>query len=475
MTFPNRHYNRVIVNSLADMPDPVGGVITLEHEKEYLLNNTIFCPYTVRFLSSPDFSATHRLSATTLGTHAWVYVGTGYAFESIYPNPGERAWTVQINDVVLLAPYGAIFNIDGLPLSVLFFNSGAIQNSVSIGIVRGISYYQFFTAVSGINQGIIIEAISDCLIANNVFLNTPNTPGCVYITINGNSGIISINNNIIRTKSNEAFLYIDPNSNVIAGKVLGTLFEPNGGFFYKTGSKNYSDPYWSFAINSYQQDSSTGGEIFLYGNIIATVLNLQDSWSLVDVTGFTAGNTERIIVSDDGVIEYTGLEAAKVYIDAVVGGSSALASHEYAIKFAILRYPNYIVTFDNTLDVVILNDHGFQNGDPVSFKKSDGILPTGLSRNNIYYVANQTQNAFQLVRVIGGAISTFTDNGSGINSINSADFHGSVVPVVASNTKISSITSSAVMFTNSLDCIVVIISNTSGAVNFIATNIYIRI
>ena len=71
------------------------------------------------------------------------------------------------------------------------------------------------------------------------------------------------------------------------------------------------------------------------------------------------------------------------------------------------------VTFQGaSADTVTLVDHGFIDGDQVSF--SSIVTTTGISINTIYYVLNATDDTFQLESSIGGGKLELTSNGSGV-------------------------------------------------------------
>ena len=73
------------------------------------------------------------------------------------------------------------------------------------------------------------------------------------------------------------------------------------------------------------------------------------------------------------------------------------------------------VTFDGATDVVELEDHGFQDGEPVVF--AGGTLPTGITIGTTYYVVNKTDDTFQVSATSGGSAITLTGDGSGITTV----------------------------------------------------------
>jgi surface protein len=68
------------------------------------------------------------------------------------------------------------------------------------------------------------------------------------------------------------------------------------------------------------------------------------------------------------------------------------------------------VTFTDAGDLVTRNNHGYVNGDIVSFYRISST--TGISEGQIYYVINATQNTFQISQTSGGSAIGLTTDGS---------------------------------------------------------------
>lgn len=69
------------------------------------------------------------------------------------------------------------------------------------------------------------------------------------------------------------------------------------------------------------------------------------------------------------------------------------------------------VQFTDSSDLVILNNHGYVNGDVVSFSEIN--LTTGISINSTYYVVNRTTNNFRLSNSLSGSVIQLSTNGTG--------------------------------------------------------------
>lgn len=78
------------------------------------------------------------------------------------------------------------------------------------------------------------------------------------------------------------------------------------------------------------------------------------------------------------------------------------------------------VTYSGTANILSLNSHGLNVGDPVLLTTS-GTLPTGLSPSVVYYViaTNLGANQFSVSSTLGGSIQTFSTSGSGTHTVHS--------------------------------------------------------
>ena len=91
--------------------------------------------------------------------------------------------------------------------------------------------------------------------------------------------------------------------------------------------------------------------------------------------------------------------------------SGATAYHQYSFSDADLANTDGPVTFQDSGDTVTRTNHGYADGDVVSFATITST--TGISTNAPYYVISATTNTFQLSTSPGGAAITLTTDGSG--------------------------------------------------------------
>ena len=84
------------------------------------------------------------------------------------------------------------------------------------------------------------------------------------------------------------------------------------------------------------------------------------------------------------------------------------------------------VTYSGTANILSLNNHGLNVGDPVTFTTTSA-LPTGLSTGTVYYViaTNLGTNQFSVSATFNGALQGITAAGTGTHTVNSASCYAS--------------------------------------------------
>ena len=115
---------------------------------------------------------------------------------------------------------------------------------------------------------------------------------------------------------------------------------------------------------------------------------------------------------------YVALTAAGNYnIDFGDGSASQNIATGVQVNYQILYSAASLVgtecpvTFTTATSLVTRNSHGYVNGDKVQFWNI--VTTTGINQAQTYYVINSTTNTFQFSTVVNGAVSTFTNDGTG--------------------------------------------------------------
>lgn len=173
--------------------------------------------------------------------------------------------------------------------------------------------------------------------------------------------------------------------------------------------------------------SLAGGIIALDHNgtkLLAPILVVGDAGTdKFTKVGHGLTNGMRIRLVDAGSLP-TGLNSTTAYyivaadadtfqVSLTLGGAAELFSSNgtnvVAVRAAIP---------DHTTDTFTVTAHGLTAGRPVRFFHS-GTMPAGLFKKRRYWVINPTTDTFQVSLTRGGAALTFTDDGSGVLTVES--------------------------------------------------------
>jgi len=93
--------------------------------------------------------------------------------------------------------------------------------------------------------------------------------------------------------------------------------------------------------------------------------------------------------------------------------AGVVAYHSYDFNNATLADTDGPVTFQQSGNLVLRNNHGYVNGDIVSFDFLAGGMANGLLACKSYFVISATTNSFQISNTNGGATVAWTGNGTG--------------------------------------------------------------
>jgi microcystin-dependent protein len=121
------------------------------------------------------------------------------------------------------------------------------------------------------------------------------------------------------------------------------------------------------------------------------------------------------------LVPYAGLSAPSGYLFA---NGASKSRTTYADLWAALHETIDVATISVANPAVVTcAGHGLVDGDAVYFSTT-GALPTGLSAETTYYVADATTNTFELAASVGGASIATTVAGSGTHTLVNAPWGG---------------------------------------------------
>lgn len=130
----------------------------------------------------------------------------------------------------------------------------------------------------------------------------------------------------------------------------------------------------------------------------------------VSKTVYTGGGTDKHTMLVEG---YNGTTKALYQYN----GNVAVQEYTGGTSTSNLLASLGAFTADNTTDTMTFTSHGMSNGWAVEITNSGGALPTGLSAGTEYYIVNQTAHTFQLSLTVGGAVESFSTDGTGTHTI----------------------------------------------------------
>jgi hypothetical protein len=246
-----------------------------------------------------------------------------------------------------------------------------------------------------------------------------------------------------------------------------------------------------FTSSSYTQQSP-GFKFNNVGNISSSTISLAarsegntstyttirgTSYKTLATTGisFTSKLPERMSVAADGTITYSGLEDVTLALDANVNCDPQTATKNLRAQPGVIKVSKRTVTFTNATDVINETATPRANGDTIVFKNTAGTLPTGLDKDEVYYVVGKATDSFQVSHTLGGAATLFTDDGSGTNSYQLIDMSGSIGRASITAAGPIDLVSQALCSMSTGDTINMFVWNDDDAVDILVRNIYMRV
>ena len=137
---------------------------------------------------------------------------------------------------------------------------------------------------------------------------------------------------------------------------------------------------------------------------------LDKAWMTAFKEAIESALDAASVVPAGGIAAYGGVTAPNGWL---LCDGSYFQRSEYPQLFAAIGQAfNVPFTADNTTNTLTCTGHSFNDDDTVTLWSEDA-LPNGLDAAATYYVINRTENTLQFSLAQGGAVVTFSDNGSG--------------------------------------------------------------
>lgn len=393
------------INRPEDFPPPVNGVISLENKIYDLKLNTITISDILAFPEGLDC----KIQNGTI-----IYTGSNSLFTTV--EMGDRV--KRLSDVSIdFTGGGSLFDLTGtVPRGTVVIDNMLVENAVSLGTFNGIGYTINTVRFLDFGTGF---TFTDMTFANfnSIFMIGINQSTKFFnFTGTANGPILFVNvapfvnTNEILFDFNSGTNFIGVTCSVSPVTFLGAATQEFN--IFAPGSYNQKTIGFNFEGNVGIQSSTVSARIGFQNNSIETVID--EKLVPVRVKGiYTDGFEERTTYTEDGVITHTGTETitanvtATISLEPVTGINIIMGCY-----VAHIEVDTYGVTYTNGTNII--NRAGHALLDDMSIRlTSDGTLPAEIREDQFYWVVNATTNTFQISRTKGGAVHTFTDDGTG--------------------------------------------------------------
>lgn len=284
--------NIVHISEITDFPAPVGNLITLEPNTNYVLFNSK-PEYGIKFIDSPfEFNLPEgslnasSLTSESLGSVILRYTGTNAMFNSSKAYSGFFSFV----NIFCACPNGTLFDIDAtLPAGFEFFPRLSLQfcgffQVKNIGTIRTISFNyttgSFFGVTGGSTAALTFIDMREAVTENVRFTDWVDNANTVVIRVQGDNSFFRISGSTFDQGANSSLFNIDP---LISSD--NELLISNNQF---QGEADVYEVLNKGVINTIL-DSSTA----------ASVTSVVNSGGLAQFigTGFDLGFTQEIIMS----------------------------------------------------------------------------------------------------------------------------------------------------------------------------------
>lgn len=177
-------------------------------------------------------------------------------------------------------------------------------------------------------------------------------------------------------------------------------------------------------VNQGAAEATVEGIIVAPANSVTTTITaVSGLTSTTNTTAYVVGRNRetdeelraRLLVSQ----QVSGVATVEAIQDSIANLSGVTTATVIENEKILFSDGSAVVTFTNATNVVNLTANTLNVGDPIQFStSSDGTLPAEISPQNIqYWVVTKNTNDFQVALTKGGTVVTFTDDGTGTNTI----------------------------------------------------------
>jgi hypothetical protein len=349
----NQPKNIVYVNSITDLPAPVGGFISLADETYYDFNQNVIDLSTKTlvlgestiiasgtFITDSSFVITG--GDTTIKDTTILYYGTSALFvgtdvgDAIVRLLRVKAFHTLNPEVPFPGGNGQTFSISSTdPTALVLLESVAVIGPGSIGsiavaaaVIKSVRTYYFGLGFQLTNNtGIFIDTL-EMKFGGNV-------PGCRFLDISGTNPQTVIESLYVQPASNEKVFYIDPAMNytgiVVSSCPIDILTNPGvtNSNIFDTGSLDQTSPRVKFTGNAFIPDSTAVSALKFVANPYSTTVTLNDTPYSITTNWQAVGELEERF-DHNANLAYSAQTANFAIDDTVTGANSGATGYVIA-------------------------------------------------------------------------------------------------------------------------------------------------
>ena len=331
-TSPLAQTNTVIVSDITDFPDPVGGVITLEDDTNYILVQPITTSN--RFVCG----ANGTITANNPFSPFFTYTGSDTFFTGTEVNFAFRL-------VALNCPNATLFDFSSpLSASTIGMDTVTVISCDTVGFIDDLrSFNVTNVGVFSANQGLVVAGTTNWSVFSATKLRIESS-NATFVGIDFATSLhqaVELPDLILRAPVGAVGISgLSSSGNMVTGDIATVNNgEFSGGITPLSGITN-SDVRWDFSGNSGIADSRTDSIIGLVDNSLATNITSSstDGSNAVKVNGvWTDEGSSRFSADSTGRITYIGERGTVSPLDATLNVEMDSGSNDTIAAYLVVN------------------------------------------------------------------------------------------------------------------------------------------
>ncbi len=312
----NTRDNYVLVKSLADLPAPSGGIITLAAGTVYDINGTI------SVTSQIDLNGSYLIGLNANTDILSYTLGSGALFT------GNNGGTIKTLTLVAPMAGSKIFNVEDLTASKsLVVRDCIVANSKDVGLIKGFNtVFMNVINYSGNTSGITYQDITHLLLEDQAWFS--NNSG-TFETYVGAFSILERLGGFAESTSGNTAIDVTGVTSVLEGEVKNGSIAGDGTRVAGTFSKNWEVE--APGIDT-ETDDVASGHVYITTPILTIISASNTPVKVLGTT--TIANTFRFTSTVDNRLTYDGTKVRVFEVSASLSMTSPVNGKRYSFCIA---------------------------------------------------------------------------------------------------------------------------------------------